>query len=267
MDQQLFDTYTSTPEHLDLALDLDDDGHLTRQWTKKDDLEPLLLESLHCNSLIMALIPFLPRRYLATFEQGALSREAGIKDIYHAMKHQASLSNCSISPPPPPTPFYTSANRRARNDDNTTDNDEPSATLEMHTVIGCLTAANRLSFILEILSGIDPIHCHHQPTHAALLLAYIYDMIQTNCQHSKVAMLCRLNLVRLQRLIHQARSVDPDLTLAYLERILTSYISSTTDEPSGALERTTATLLQALRLQDKQQQCALDDTIKSEHTG
>jgi hypothetical protein len=230
-------------------------------------LEPLLLESLHCNSLIMALVPFLPRRYLATFEQGALSREAGIKDIYHAMKHQASLSNCSISPSPPPTPFHTSANRRTRNDDNTTDNDEPSATLEMHTVIGCLTTANRLSFILEILSGIDPMHCHHQPTHAALLLAYIYDMIQTNCQHSKVAMLCRLNLVRLQRLIHQARSVDPDLTLAYLERILTSYISSTTDEPSGALERTTATLLQALRLQDKQQQRALDDTIKSEHTG
>lgn len=266
MDQKLFDTYTSAPDHLDLALDLDDDEHLARQWTKKDDLEPLLLESLHCNSLIMALVPFLPRRYLATFEQGAVSREAGIKDIYHAMKHQAALSNCSISPSPPPTPFYSTASKRTRNDDNAND-DEPSPTLEMHTVIGCLTAANRLSFILEVLSGIDPMHCHHQPTHAALLLAYIYDMIQTNCQHSKVALLCRLNLVRLQRLIHQARLVDPDLTLAYLERILTSYISSTADEPSGALERTTAILLKALRLQDKQQQHALDDTIKSEHSG
>ncbi|KAI8331352.1 hypothetical protein BC941DRAFT_438934 [Chlamydoabsidia padenii] len=266
MDQHLFDMYTSTSDHhLHLDLDLDLDQHLARQWTKKDDLESLLLESLHCNSLIMALVPFLPRRYLATFEQGIVSREAGIRDVYQSMKHQSSASNCSITPLPPRTPFHHGYQRSNTKGGDNDDDDEEQQHLEMHTVIRCLTVANRLSYILEILGGVDSIHCHHQPTHAALVLAYVYDMIQTNCQHSKVAMICRLNLIRLLRLVQQARLVDPDLTLVYLDRTLTSYIGSTTDESSVSLERTTASLLFSLRQQ--QAAATLDGIIKSEPLG
>ncbi|KAI9302087.1 hypothetical protein BJ944DRAFT_167919, partial [Cunninghamella echinulata] len=56
MDEKLFNTYFKKK----------DDYLLRRQWTK-EDMEPLLLEGLYCNTTIMALVPFLPRRYFDTF--------------------------------------------------------------------------------------------------------------------------------------------------------------------------------------------------------
>ncbi|KAI8093046.1 uncharacterized protein BX664DRAFT_328796 [Halteromyces radiatus] len=266
MDQNLFETYTSTPDYLRLPLNLlETDDHLKRQWTR-DDVAPLLLEALHCNTLIMALVPFLPRRYLATFEQGHLTREAEIKNVYHFIQQQAALSNFSVTPLPPSTPLQPQDHQQTLNNMN---DEDTMKNLEMHTVVGCLTAANRWTYILEILSMVDPLQCDHRPTHATVVLTYVYDLLQTHCQNSNVAMICRLNLIRTLRVVQVTRRTDPDLTLIYLDRILNSYITSSTDESSVDLERTTATLLSMLRTawyqrNNSSSSSSLDGKIKTE---
>ncbi|CAO3624765.1 unnamed protein product [Cunninghamella echinulata] len=323
MDEKLFNTYfKSTPlspspssssssqqlqlpqqQPLYIPLDLEKDDYLLRrQWTK-EDMEPLLLEGLYCNTTIMALIPFLPRRYFDTFQNGKLLRDSGVQDVYQFMKRQESVSEVIVLPLPPSQRQHSTItadgadeeknrNQLMKNnnndsnnsnnkmkkkknnekdqhdshDDDVIDEDEDEDEddeededdfrhlddLEMHTVIRCLKAANKYIYVLEKLNDIDPIHCYHNTTYVALLMLYIYDMIQTNCQQYEVACVCKLNLIRLLRIIKYTQKFDSDPILIFLERMIngcTSNASSSCTEESGFLERETSILLVKLQQQ------------------
>ncbi|KAI8063577.1 hypothetical protein BC940DRAFT_307066 [Gongronella butleri] len=264
VDESIFNKYLATPAELRVNHNVPLD---------KGQLEPLLLDTLHCHTLMEALVPFLPARYLHTLDQAKSMRLATIHDIYnHAdvqfsrLKHQ----------PPAPHPesqqqlqqlqqqqqlasllaLFKYAPLPLKRDDDTIVNngddghDRGDENREMHTVISCLVWADRYTSHLEKLAQIDAFYCRHQPGHALLLTAMVYDTVQINGQHYDVTMVCRANLVRSLRIVQRARQVNNhDMLLMYLERMLHNCVASTAvmDESVESLATKTAALLTALR--------------------
>ncbi|KAG0174042.1 hypothetical protein DFQ28_008904 [Apophysomyces sp. BC1034] len=244
MDKRLFNAYMNTPDHFVLDLDASEQ----KTW-QKSDLQPLLLHTLYCNTLISTHIPFLPRRFLTSLEDETPIRETDLKEIHQCISQSsaathsspsalfssfASSSSSSLSPLPSPSPVLPHLET------------EFNPNLEFYCVVGCLAAAHHYTQILETLALIDPIGCQHSPVYGMLMTANVYHMIEINCQDAEIGMACRLSLVRTLRMLQHARTVYADPALLYLERNLSRWIPSLTDEPTTVLQLKVRKLIQSL---------------------
>ncbi|KAF7730188.1 hypothetical protein EC973_002796 [Apophysomyces ossiformis] len=245
MDKRLFDAYMNTPDHFVLDLDA-----VEQKTWQKADLQPLLLYALHCNTLISTHIPFLPRRYLATLDDERGIREADLREI-----HQRIAQASSASQIPPSTflsPFASSSSSLLSPLPSSLSvsshlETEANPDLEFYCVVGCLTAAHHYTQILETLALIDPIGCQHSPVYGMLMTANVYHMIESNYQEPEVKVVCRLGLVRTLRILQHARTVYADAAVLYLERNLSRWVPSLTDEPTAVLQLKVRKHIQSLK--------------------
>ncbi|KAI8369580.1 uncharacterized protein BYT42DRAFT_549240 [Radiomyces spectabilis] len=247
-DGQLFPMYFNTPPNFALHLNPEE-----RSW-QKEDLEPLLLHRLYADTLIMTHVPFLPRRYLASLDNEAPTRETDMKNVYQRIVH-LSGSTSFVSPFPSFPPYTSHASGPTCSSSSSSQNPFPSsmaasesnAALELHCILGILTAAHQYTHIMEALVVIDPLGCFQSPVHGILIIAYVSHMIQTNCQDPDAIVICRVNLVRLLRIFQQVRNVYSDPALLYIERLLSRWITSLTDGSTPVLRQQVMQRLNAVR--------------------
>ncbi|ORY98485.1 hypothetical protein BCR43DRAFT_503324 [Syncephalastrum racemosum] len=235
MDEMLFDTYLNTPDAFRISFEENE------QYTK-NDIESLLLQTLHMDTLIATFIPFLPPRYLVTLDRERDSREACMADIYHHVV-QSAKSN---------TPFYLSSQQSKKDSltlpDHSAQLEITIENVEFRSVVGCLSAASQYTRALEILATLDEIGCHYSPVYGALTTAHVYHMLEGNCQDPQVRMLCQINLVRTRYILQQARAVFADSAILYLERILPRWITiGNENKPPQQLHHQAGIVLASLR--------------------
>jgi hypothetical protein len=219
LDEQLFSTYFNTPDSFKLDL-----GNPNQTWSNKSHLESLLLHELYSHTRIFAQIPFLPKRYIESFvaDQDA-SRCADLNDIHQRISRLSEqqsqapplLHNQQFSQPQSATHLIQQqqTNRRLF----ATECDQE---LEFYCVVGCLTALNNYTLILEALTCIDTVGCHHSPVYGAMLTIHLYFMIERSCQVPEIRNVCQINLLRTQRILQQARSIYADPAILFLECML-----------------------------------------------
>lgn len=251
MDRTLFETYMNTPEHFRVQLG---DG-MKRTWSRAD-LEPLLLHASYCDTRIAAYVPFLSGRYLYTLDQEKAARETLVKDIYervvqNSMPQTAIADFLSYRQPVQPGKTMT-----------------PET--EFYCVVGCLSAANEYTYVLELLAEVDPIGCYHSPVYGCLVTSYVFHMLEVNSRDREVVVACRINLVRILRIIQRARSIFPDATILYLEQVLPRWIrAAAPNEPSYQLRQQVTSLVEGLKERAKnwimhvQQQPSRDGSSRS----
>lgn len=234
-DEMLFETYMGTPASFHLKLE----AFREKQWSKAD-IEPLLLYSLYYDTLISTHISFLPEHFLSIFEDDRPTREACATDIFQRV---ASNSVIPLKPMPDfgsyAVPNTKDAKPALRPD------------IEFHCVVGCITAASHYTLILELLASLDPIGCRHNPVYGVLLTSHLYHMIEINCNDADVQFLCRINLVRTQRLLQHARNMFADPAILYLEQVLPRWIYAPMNDPIQQLQSKASDIAQALKERTK----------------
>lgn len=233
-DEMLFETYMSTPATFHLKLE----AFREKQWSKAD-IEPLMLYALYYDTLISTYIPFLPERYLSTLEDDRPMREACATDIFQRIA-------CNSIVPLKPMPDFGSYAVS-----NGKDVKPLRPDMEFHSVVGCIAAASNYTLILELLATLDPIGCRHNPVYGVLLTSHVYHMIETNCADADVQLLCRINLIRTQRLLQHARNIFADSAILYLEQVLPRWIYAPMDESMQQLQFKALDIAQALKERSK----------------
>lgn len=220
LDERLFQTYFNTPDMFKLNIE---------NPTGKSDLESLLLHELQCHTQLFARLPFLPRHYFKDFEETEeASRCTDLNDIYQRIVRLSSSADSPRTPLPPPTQFATiiSSSRHRRNQQVSTTpppplfSTEKDIELEFYCLVGCLTVLNNYTQILEALTSIDTIGCHHSPVYGAMLTAHLYLIIDKSCRDPEVKSVCQINLMRTHRMLRQARTIYADPAILFLERML-----------------------------------------------
>lgn len=214
LDEQLFQTYFNTPDMFKLNLE--------NPMINKSDLQSLLLHELYCHTQLFARLPFLPKRYFKDFiAKEDVLRCADLNDIYQRI---IRLSNTPDSPrTPPPSQFTTRASLSRFNTHSqpfTSFSTEQDLELEFYCLVGCLTVLNNYTQILELLTTLDPIGCHHSPVYGAMLTIHLYLVILHSCLDPEIRSVCEMNLIRTQRILQQARTTFADPTILFLERML-----------------------------------------------
>lgn len=215
LDERLFQTYFNTPDMFKLNIE---------SPTGKSDLESLLLHELQCHTQLFARLPFLPRHYFKDFEEEEeASRCTDLNDIYQRI---VRLSSADSPRTPPPTQFATiSSSRHRRHQQVQQPSPPPFSTekdleLEFYCLVGCLTVLNNYTQILEALTSIDTIGCHHSPVYGAMLTTHLYLIIDKSCRDPEVKSVCQINLMRTHRMLRQARTIYADPAILFLERML-----------------------------------------------
>jgi hypothetical protein len=224
LDEQLFNSFFNTPDSFKLDLD---NPNIT--WSPKLHLESLLLHELYSHTRIFAQIPFLPKRYIESFvvDQDA-SRCADLNDIHQRITRstdQQSHQLASALLVPRLNAIQQQANRRLFAT-------ECDRELEFYCVVGCLTSLNNYTLILEALTCIDTVGCHHSPVYGAMLTIHLYLMIERSCQEPEIRNVCQINLMRTQRILQQARTIYTDPTIFFLERMLARHNILPSDDVS-----------------------------------
>lgn len=246
LDEQLFKTYFNTPEKFKLNLD-----NVNQTWSIKSDLESLLLHELYCHSQLFAQLPFLPKRYFQDFiTHHDTFQFADLNDIYQRIT-QSSIPFTRSKPLPSSTNHLLT---------------EQDLELEFYCLVGCLSIANHYTQILEALTSIDTIGCHHSPVYGSMVTIYIYLMIEKSCQYPEIRSICQINLLRTQRILRQARSIYADPAILFLERILTRHHIVQKDDTSiCTLNKRTHEIIRSLQAKSSYLHHHYDDDdVKSE---
>ncbi|KAI7859164.1 hypothetical protein BDC45DRAFT_497019 [Circinella umbellata] len=278
LDEMLFETYMNTSPAF--QLDLTQPAKLNnKSWTRSSDLEPLLLHTLHYDTLISTHIPFLPQRYLQTLERERPIREAHIRDIYERIhypqqqissQHQAAITASLARLLPDDASFSNTFLTKESSSRNNNDNNQEKRReeekkeekdVELYTVVGCLDAACHFTLVLEFLLVVDPMGCYHSPVYGILTTSHVYHMLELNSEDPDIIHLCRINLIRTLRIIQQARMVHTDTIVLYLQRILPQWLNLSTDEPTIHLQQQAADILQALRERAKKSKPGVNNSI------
>jgi hypothetical protein len=266
LDEQLFQTYFNTPDMFKLNLE---DPNKT--WSLKYDLEPLLLHELHCHTQIFAQLPFLPRRYFQDFlAEEDTSRCADLNDIYQRIIRL--LSTTANDTPLPTRQFTTAITTRLNSTATTTATSlkQPFSTeqdleLEFYCLVGCLTILNNYTQILEALTSIDAIGCHHSPVYGAMLTIHLYFIIEKSCQYPEIRSVSQINLIRTQRILRQARTIYADPAILFLERMLARHnVMVKEDITICTLNRRTLEIIRSLQAKSSYLHHAYDDEDEDE---
>ncbi|KAI9473955.1 MAG: hypothetical protein EXX96DRAFT_579993 [Benjaminiella poitrasii] len=207
IDQQLFKAYLNTPDRFKLELD-------PTKLCSKSDLEPLLLNEFYCQTRIFALLPFLPKRYFETFvrEDDDL-RYHDLNETYRRMTQNKDTTGQFIVQP-------NTANILHEHKEEQTSLLEQRKDLEHEYLVELLTVLNDYTHILESLTAIDTIGCHHSPVYGAMLTMHLYFIIERSCQHPKIKGVCRINLNRTHHQLRLSRTVYADPAISFLESML-----------------------------------------------
>ncbi|KAG2203476.1 hypothetical protein INT47_008203 [Mucor saturninus] len=246
LDEQLFQTYFNTPETFKLNLD-----NANQTWSISTDLESLLLHELHCHSQLFAQLPFLPKRYFEELvKHHDSSQTADLNDIYQRIT-QSSIPFTRTKATPSSKQFFLT---------------EQDLELEFYCLVGCLSIVNHYTQILEALTSIDTIGCHHSPVYGAMITIYVYLMIDKSCQHPEIKSICQINLLRTQRILRQARSIYADPTILLLERVLTrNHVAQKDEPPICTLNKRTLEIIRSLQAKSSYLHHHYDDDdVKSE---
>lgn len=247
LDEQLFNTYFNTPDSFKIDLD-----NPNQTWSKIH-LEALLLHELYSHTRIVAQIPFLPKRYIESFvaDEDA-SRCADLNDIHQRIVRLShpQQSQTSSSPSHNQHAFSQPLSHLLQQQPSNhplfaTECDQE---LEFYCVVGCLTALNNYTLILEALTCIDTVGCHHSPVYGAILTIHLYYMIEKSCQVPEIRTVCQINLMRTQRILQQARSIYADPAIVFLERMFTRHnILPKEDVSICTLNRRTHEIIRSLQ--------------------
>ncbi|KAI7890304.1 uncharacterized protein EV154DRAFT_511673 [Mucor mucedo] len=246
LDEQLFQTYFNTPETFKLNLD-----NANQTWSKNTDLESLLLHELYCHSQLFAQLPFLPKRYFEEFvKHHDSSQTADLNDIYQRITQSSIPFTRTKATPTSKQIFLT----------------EQDLELEFYCLVGCLSIVNHYTQILEALTSIDTIGCHHSPVYGAMITIYVYLMIDKSCQYPEIKSICQINLLRTQRILRQARSIYADPTILLLERVLTrNHVAPKDETPICTLNKRTLEIIRSLQAKSSYLHHHYDDDdVKSE---
>ncbi|CAO3634124.1 unnamed protein product [Mucor hiemalis] len=257
LDEQLFQTYFNTPDMFKLNIE---------SPTGKSDLESLLLHELHCHTQIFARIPFLPRHYFKDFqdEEGS-SRCTDLNDINQRI---VRLSAVDSPQTPPPSQFVTTTSHQSRHRRNqqVSLSTEGDLELEFYCLVGCLTVMNNYTQILEALTSIDTIGCHHSPVYGAMLTAHLYLIIDRSCRDPEVRSVCQINLMRTHRMLRQARTIYADPAILFLERMLFRHNIVGKEEVSiCTLNGKSSAIIRSLQAKSSYSHQAYDDDEDSAH--
>ncbi|KAI7907639.1 uncharacterized protein BX663DRAFT_491539 [Cokeromyces recurvatus] len=206
LDSQLFEAYFNTPDRFKLDLD-------PTLLCSKSDLERLLLNELYCQTKIFAQLPFLPKHYFETYlsEEDAI-RCSDLNDIYkRIIIHQTNTATKQIF-----VQQQTASILQKSEGSSLIKSDE----LEYHCLVELLTVINDYTLILELLTAIDTIGCHHSPVYGAMLTMHLYLIIKRSCQNSEIQTVCQINLNRTQHILRQASLFYTDPAILYLQTML-----------------------------------------------
>lgn len=205
LEQQFFSNFFNTPDKFKI-----DYENPNPTWSKSDT-ESLLLQELYCHTQIFAKLPFLPRKYVESFaKEEDMYRFSDINDIYqHITKQQAEST----------IPFTQLLEKTLFLGQEALIHEE----LEFHFVVNLLSIMNKYTLILEALTTIDTIGCHHSPVYGAILSIHLYFIIEKSCQDPQVRTVCQINLLRTQRILRQSRSIYADAAILFLDRMLTRH--------------------------------------------
>ncbi|CEP08329.1 hypothetical protein [Parasitella parasitica] len=235
LDDQLFQAYFNTPDTFKLDFD-----RPNQAWNMKSHFESLLLHELYCHSQIFARVPFIPKRYFDSFiKDEDASRCADLNDIHQRIVRAADTTNTTL-------PFTKiDVSKLSTTAKFATEKDHE---LEIYVVVGCLTILNNYTLILEALTYMDTIGCHHSPVYGIMLTTHLYLIIERSYQIPEVKSLCQINLNRSLLILRRARTIFADPAILFIERMLTRHnISPTEDTPICTLDTRTHEIVRSLQ--------------------
>lgn len=182
------------------------------QTYSKNDLEALLLHELYCHTQLFAQLPFLPSKYF---------------------QDPSTFSH--------PINYDQQQQRQRETIHMTTE-------LEFYCLVGCLSIINHYTQILEALTSIDTIGCHHSPVYGAIITIHLYLIIEKSCPYNEIRSICQINLMRSYRILRQASSIYADPAIQYLERMLMRHnVISEEDTPICTLNKRAYEIVRSLQ--------------------